>query len=467
MFLWQQFIQDIAYSKAAWEKASPFQLFSVDIEEDDKPPVCVLVCKAFLHFLKCWTESRIRGAVCIDSTWKICVAEWCLTTICGMASHYVAQDGMRRSMGLPLSLTLGQKESTPVLSCAIKCTLAFYEKHFGISLVNFVVVAMWDATLAGAAAHQYVVPHWQQARCLRHQISKAKEVAPKKCEGDKETKGIAAWLVVGSIQFSAFNLWEGRSFHEYWDEVQARLVSMKQIELLKWLKEYVLFWDNDKQRWCASWWSGLMCGRRPGMSTYLPQVIESLQDTLKDALPPNIRHKEPSTAVRKLGTAIEAVAKKRCWVEAASGSQEGQKWVLTDKLEREIQPQLFANYTFSPRFVNGKRLLTDHLLAEDNEQWPVLTMDDLIPYLLGNFKNIGVEDESVDQLYVVPAYHENLEITTEMCEATRRLLFPHRCSEDDLRQAKEFVGVRVQDSGKTRYSIHARRRLGAAQCCVH
>ena len=36
---------------------------------------------------------------------------------------------------------------------SINGTLAFYDKHCGISLVPLLSVLMWDATLAGAAAH--------------------------------------------------------------------------------------------------------------------------------------------------------------------------------------------------------------------------------------------------------------------------------------------------------------------------
>ena len=135
--------------------------------------------------------------------------------------------------------------------------------------------------------------------------------------------------------------------------------------------------------------SGLGCSASQNtgvMITYVPQVLESLQDTIKDALPSNIRQKELSTAVWKLGTAIEAVVKKRDWIEAAKREQEGQTWVFNKKLEHEIELQVFANYQFSPRFVNKRRHRTDHLLAEDNEQWPMLTLDDLTLYLPGKCK---------------------------------------------------------------------------------
>ena len=125
-----------------------------------------------------------------------------------------------RTMALPLSLTFGPKEDESVLYWALKGTCAFYEKHFGVRLTSSLYVLMWDGTLAGKAAHRRALPDTDYARDLRHQIAAARETAPNKCGGDAESKGIATWLVVGSIQFFAFNLWTGSAFHEHWEEVQ-------------------------------------------------------------------------------------------------------------------------------------------------------------------------------------------------------------------------------------------------------
>ena len=59
--------------------------------------------------------------------------------------------------------------------------------------------------------------------------------------GDPETKGVAAWLVIGSLVFSAFNLWTLELFHDHWEQVHARLIGMGQRELVQWVNEYVLF----------------------------------------------------------------------------------------------------------------------------------------------------------------------------------------------------------------------------------
>ena len=71
ILFWRQFVDSIAYDLAAWEAASPFQLFSVRVEGADIPPIRVLVCKAFLHFLRCLMKTRARGAACGDTTYKV------------------------------------------------------------------------------------------------------------------------------------------------------------------------------------------------------------------------------------------------------------------------------------------------------------------------------------------------------------------------------------------------------------
>jgi hypothetical protein len=189
VLLWKRFIESIAYDTAKWRKAPPFELFSVKIESDNAPPICILVCKAFHEFVVRWKRTRTSGAACCDTTWKLNVAEWGMFVIAGMATHYVPAAGHRRGMGLPFSMTFGSKEDECTLYWSMKSTFAFYEKHFGIALIPFLSVVMWDATLAGAAAHRKVLPTTDYARDLRHQLAKAKETAPSKCEGDAETKG--------------------------------------------------------------------------------------------------------------------------------------------------------------------------------------------------------------------------------------------------------------------------------------
>ena len=61
--------------------------------------------------------------------------------------------------------------------------------------------------MADAAIHKEALARIDYARGLPHQIAKATEVVPSKCQGDAETKGVAACLVIGSISFSGFNLW--------------------------------------------------------------------------------------------------------------------------------------------------------------------------------------------------------------------------------------------------------------------
>lgn len=435
------------------------------IEVDNAPPI-VLVCKAFLEFVVRWMKTRTRGAACCDTTWKMNVAEWGLFVIAGMATHYVAAAGHRRGMGLPFSMTFGPKEDQGTLYCSIKATFAFYEKHFGIELIPFLSVVMWDATLAGAAAHRQALPKTDYARDLRHQLAKARDTAPSKCEGEAETKGVAAWLVIGSLTFSAFNLWVLESFDEHWEAVQARLITMKQFELVKWLEDHVLFWNKEENKWDAHWRSGPMSSRRPGESTYLPQVLESLHDTIKDALPQNIHLKEPTTAIRKLSSALEAIATSRNWIAPAAGAQVEEKWVFTGRMEEDIAPQTYAAGTFSPRYVYGPRLVTEHLLTEDEEQRAKLTMDSLIEYMPENYKKCPLKHPYMAELYVVPLYHADLRITDDMLTATQLLLFPGTGSFEDRRKAQLAMGIYIQENGGVRYSMSGSRLFHNSVCPV-
>ena len=471
LFLWKRFVSSIVFEKAAWDDAPPFQLFSVAIDVRGAPPICILVCKAFLHFLRCWMNSRTRGAACADTTWKVTVAEWGLFVIAGMARHFHRNSGMRRALGLPLSLTFGPKEEPESLQLSLKLTFAFYEKYFHIKVTTFVYAIMWDATASGHEAHRKALPDHDYARDLRHQLDRAKQVAPAKCVGDKDTKGIAAWLAIGSVQFSAFNLWNGENFHEHWQEVQDRLANMGQLDLLEWLRDYVLFWDERGKKWDAYWRCGLLSRRIPGDSTYLPQVIESLHDTMKDALPQKIRYAEPTTAIRKLASAWEAVAKSRGWIEASPDPVLSKKWVFTDRLEEETAPQKYLVGSFSPRWVHGPRMLTEHLLTEDEEQWRKLTLEDLIEHGPTNYHTIPANllsptpmhlhvtrrTAQIRDMYVLPTYRAELKITEAIADAARRIAFPklHNC--DEVRQAKKDMGICVVDGDKVRYSISGSR----------
>ena len=283
-----------------------------------------------------------------------------------------------------------------------------------------------------------------------------------------QTKGVAAWLVIGSLTFSAFNLWGIDSFDEHWEAVQARLITMKQFELVKWLKDHVLYWGKEEKKWDAHWRSGLMSPRRPGESTYLPQILESLHDTIKDALPPNIHLKEPTTAIRKLSSALESVAKSRDWIAPATGAQVEQKWVFTECLDEAIAPQTYAAGSFSPRYVYGPRLFTEHLLTEDEEQWSKLTMEALIEYMPENCKKCPGPRRHPDikELYVVPLYNADLRITDEMVAATLLFLFPDTGSLEERRKAQLAMGIYIQENGGSRYSMNGSRLFHNNVCPV-
>ena len=102
--LWKQFVADIEFSVAKWEAAELFQLFSVRIEVEDAPPVALLVSKAFLHYLRCWVETRKTGSLCVDGCYGLNVCDWPLIGIGGMPQHYDPVAHMRRATGLPFSM---------------------------------------------------------------------------------------------------------------------------------------------------------------------------------------------------------------------------------------------------------------------------------------------------------------------------------------------------------------------------
>ena len=152
---------------------------------------------------------------------------------------------------------------------------------------------------------------------------------------------------------------------------------------------------------------------------------------------------------------MEAVAKSRNWIEVASGLNVAEKWKYTRRLEEEIAPQTYMVGSFSPRYVGGPRLLTEHLLTEDDEQWAKPTLEALREHMPDNFKSMEVDIEGCAELYVVPLFNAALEITDEMLAATKQLLFPH--DKDEYAAAKNSMGITLSENGTQRYSISGSR----------
>ena len=110
LLLWKRFVASIAFDQKKWDAAPLFKMFSVTINdlapsptEPDAPPICLLVCKAFLDHIMAWKNTRTTGsgAACCDVSWKLNIAGWGLVTIAGMATHFVKRDGHMRCMCLP------------------------------------------------------------------------------------------------------------------------------------------------------------------------------------------------------------------------------------------------------------------------------------------------------------------------------------------------------------------------------
>jgi hypothetical protein len=102
LLLWKRFVASIAFDQKKWDAAPLFKMFSVTINqlapsptEPDAPPICLLVCKAFLHHIMAWKNTRTTGsgAACCDVSWKLNIAGWGLVTIAGMATHFVEKKG--------------------------------------------------------------------------------------------------------------------------------------------------------------------------------------------------------------------------------------------------------------------------------------------------------------------------------------------------------------------------------------
>ena len=129
VILWKQFVGEIAFDMARWERAGLFTFFSVRVEKEGAPPIALLVSKACLHYVRCWVKTRKQGSICVDSCFGLNVSDWPLASIGGMAQHYDATSHMRRAMGLPFSMNFGPKEDVSVQTLALECTFAFFEKQ--------------------------------------------------------------------------------------------------------------------------------------------------------------------------------------------------------------------------------------------------------------------------------------------------------------------------------------------------
>ena len=106
--LWHQYIESIAFTRQKWDAAEMFTLFSVPTGGERN--VCLLTCKAFLHYVRFWTKSRKKGSVCIDCSWKMNVCEWPAVAIGCMGQHQDHKAGFRRATGLPASIAFGPKD---------------------------------------------------------------------------------------------------------------------------------------------------------------------------------------------------------------------------------------------------------------------------------------------------------------------------------------------------------------------
>ena len=353
-----------------------------------------------------------------------------------------------------------------MLKITVVATFAFYEKYFHVYARPVIRLAMWDGTLAGAAAHRAALPGVLYGRCLPHQIRRAKTEVPQKCTGDAELQGVCTWLVVGSLVFSAFRLWTLECFSEHWDEVSARLIADGQLALVSYVREWILFWDDRYQCWNAHWYSAGGSDKLPGESSYLQQAWERNWGVLEEILPRSICHMEPTTAVRKLALATETLAKARGWVLPAQGSSTHEKWSFVDDFEKRIRPE-----GIPPRYVNGERLLTEHLPTEDEEQWAIPTFHRLAEYLPSNQQMLECSGcthngAPVTALYVMPCFHADLRITEDLARAVKTILFAQ--DKRARRQAKKDVGVYVEENGHTRYTMRGARLffLGVAPCLV-
>ena len=67
-----------------------------------------------------------------------------------------------------------------------------------------------------------------------------------------------------------------------------------------------------------------------------------------------------------------------------------ENWVFTERIEEEIAPRTYMVGSFSPRYVCGRRMLTEQMLTEDDVQWTKLTLEALVPHIPEIFKIVSV-----------------------------------------------------------------------------
>ena len=244
------------------------------------------------------------------------------------------------------------------------------------------------------------------------------------------------------------------------------MVGHGQLALVQYVREWVLSYDKKREQWTAPWWSALWSDKMPGESSYLTQAWESHWDVIKDSLPANVRNAQPTTAVRLLSSAFEAVAKSHEWVESAQVDRSHEKWMFSAKFHKEMVPE-----GLSSRYVCGPKLFTERLLTEEEEQWTVMTLDKLIEHTPSNYNELKLSDRPclfrgvrVQYLFVVPLFQENLRVDLAMAETVWDLLF---CTNSATRsKARLDAGIMVPDGAGTRYSMQGARSFFHAVAAV-
>ena len=264
-------------------------------------------------------------------------------------------------------------------------------------------------------------------RDLRHQISAAQGTAPAKATDPKW-----AAFVVGSILFSAW-LWHDQAFDQFFKGVVTKLTKAEppQLDLIQWLQEDVL--TSAGGHWTAEWFSGLLSQHEPGRSAYLQQCWERMFGVLRQTLPVGVRYMDPEVVFKKLGCAMEAVAKHQEWIEPAKPAKAHEKLQFKPNWRSVLKPR-----TVSALMVGGPPSYSERKIPEDDAQFQLLRCVDLCAHGPGNVVAFDADEllrlghlpgdrqfrgKTVVEVLVMPQYVANLEITRDLAELAVSYLF--------------------------------------------
>jgi hypothetical protein len=375
--------------------------------------------------LQC-SDSDFQGCQVNDGTYKLNVAGQALLASSLVAKHLT---DLWRTSSVDLGFAWTPKEGEIDWNSFLATLFKWYADH-GVDLVRFVKWSHFDDLQAGRMCVASLLPGAVFARCYRHLLAAMKKVSLP--GSDEKWRG----LVMGCMQLS-FQL-PDRIFSMVSDAVLARLAANGQHRLILYVKDSVLFRNEARHWWDGEWRTPILltrkdtiAGEKPAMAPgYGPcsvgQSRESQNDALKDTLPTNIRHADPTVASRHLQDSVQALAIYRSFVvvDAVEGP-----WVLQKQINGQSVLSAFPSRV-CPRLVSGKdKVWTDHLVFEGGEQqkFPnVVQMSLYGNYQVTLFNQFDWDD--VERVYTIPHHCPSMQVPRDIHDV---LLQIYRASDID------------------------------------